>query len=43
MKITLDTNVLLRAVAEDDPGQQLAAVEALERAELAAVSLQSLL
>jgi len=42
MKITVDTNVLLRAVVEDDPGQQLVAVEALERAELAAVSLQSL-
>lgn len=42
MKITVDTNVLLRAVVEDDPGQQLVAIEALERAELAAVSLQSL-
>ena len=42
MKITVDTNVLLRALVEDDPGQQLVAVEALERAELAAVSLQTL-
>ncbi|MGE4221045.1 MAG: type II toxin-antitoxin system VapC family toxin [Alphaproteobacteria bacterium] len=42
MRIAVDTNVLLRAVVEDDPGQQIAAVEVLEGAELAAVSLQSL-
>jgi predicted nucleic-acid-binding protein len=42
MKITVDTNVLPHAVVEDDPGQQRAAVEALERAELAAISLRSL-
>lgn len=42
MKITVDTNVLLRAVVDDDPGEQLVAVEALEKAELAAISLQSL-
>jgi predicted nucleic-acid-binding protein len=42
MKITVDTNVLLRAFLKDDPVQQGAAVTALERAELAAVSLQSL-
>lgn len=42
MKITVDTNVLLRAALEDNPGQRRAAVETLEKAELAAVSLQSL-
>jgi predicted nucleic-acid-binding protein len=42
MRITADTNVLLRAVLDDDPAQQRAAVEALEQAELVAVSLQSL-
>lgn len=41
MKIAVDTNVLLRAVVEDDPDQQLAALDALERAELAADSMQS--
>ncbi len=41
MKITVDTNVLLCAAVEDDLSQQLMAVEALERADLAAVSLQS--
>ncbi|MEW6597644.1 MAG: type II toxin-antitoxin system VapC family toxin [Pseudomonadota bacterium] len=42
MKITADTNVLLRAVLDDDLAQQQAAIEALERADLVAVSLQSL-
>jgi predicted nucleic-acid-binding protein len=42
MKITVDTNVLLRAGVDDNPGEQLVAVEALEKAELAAISLQSL-
>jgi len=41
MKITVDTNVLLRAVVEDDPAQQLLAIEALDGAELVAVSLQA--
>ena len=42
MKITVDTNVLLRAALGVDPGQQRVALEVLEQAELAAVSLQSL-
>lgn len=42
MKIAVDTNVLLRVAVQDDPSQQHVAVEALEEAELAAVSLQSL-
>jgi predicted nucleic-acid-binding protein len=41
-EVIVDTTVLLRAVVEDDPGQQLVAVETLERAKLAAVRLQSL-
>jgi len=40
MKIAVDTNVLLRAIVEDDPRQQRAAVETLESAELAAVSVR---
>jgi predicted nucleic-acid-binding protein len=42
MKITADTNVLLRAVVGDDEAQGSLAIEALENAELVAVSLQSL-
>jgi len=42
MKIAVDTNVLLRAVLEDDPPQHRVAVDALESADLVAVSLQSL-
>jgi predicted nucleic-acid-binding protein len=42
MKITVDTNVLLRTMVDDDPAQRLVAVEALEGAEVAAVSLPSL-
>lgn len=42
MKIAVDTNVLLRATLDDDPAQHRVAVEALENADLAAVSLQSL-
>jgi len=42
MRITADTNVLLRAILDDDPAQQRMAVEALEGADLVAVSLQSL-
>lgn len=42
MKIAVDTNVLLRALLDDDPIQQHAALQALENAELVAVSLQSL-
>jgi predicted nucleic-acid-binding protein len=42
MKITADTNVLLRAIVGDDEEQGSLAIEALENAELVAVSLQSL-
>ncbi len=42
MRITADTNVLLRAVLGDDAKQQRVAVETLERAELVAISAQSL-
>jgi predicted nucleic-acid-binding protein len=42
MKITADTNVLLRAVVADDEAQSRLAIEALESAETVAVSLQSL-
>lgn len=42
MRITADTNVLLRAVVGDDPVQQRAALEALDSAETVAVSVQSL-
>jgi predicted nucleic-acid-binding protein len=42
MKITADTNVLLRAVVTDDEAQSSLAIEALESAELVAVSMQSL-
>ncbi|WP_411871043.1 type II toxin-antitoxin system VapC family toxin [Vulcanococcus limneticus] len=39
MKITADTNLLVRAVVQDDPGQALAASELLQKAELVAVPL----
>ncbi len=42
MKIILDTNVLLRAVVADDEAQSSLAIEALESAEMVAVSMQSL-
>lgn len=42
MRITPDTNVLLRMFVSDDEAQSLAAVEALEKADLIAISLQSL-
>ncbi|MCA7121251.1 MAG: type II toxin-antitoxin system VapC family toxin [Acidibrevibacterium sp.] len=42
MKITADTNVLLRAIVSDDEGQSRIAVETLERADMVAISLQSL-
>lgn len=41
MKITADTNVLLRALVGDDPDQQKVAIEALDAAETVAVSVQS--
>ena len=39
MKITADTNVLVRALVQDDPGQAGAASALLEQAELVAVPL----
>ena len=42
MKISLDTNVLLRLVIGDDPTQQQTAAQALEGAELVAISVQAL-
>ncbi|MFO7630252.1 MAG: hypothetical protein R6W06_12210 [Prochlorococcaceae cyanobacterium] len=36
MKITADTNVLVRALVQDDPGQARAASDLLEQAELVA-------
>lgn len=42
MKITADTNVLLRLILADDEAQGLAAVEAMESATLVAISVHSL-
>jgi predicted nucleic-acid-binding protein len=42
MKITADTNVLLRAIVGDDPIQAKTAVDSLAEAELVAISLQAL-
>jgi len=42
VKITADTNVLLRAVVGDDEVQQQMAIEMLENAELVAISAHSL-
>jgi predicted nucleic-acid-binding protein len=42
VKITVDTNVLPRAFLADEPAQHRVGTEALEAADLAAVSLQSL-
>ena len=42
MKITVDTNVLIRAVVRDDPAQASAAAKALIDAELIAVALPCL-
>jgi len=42
MKITADTNVLLRAIVADDEAQSKVAIEALESADMVAISLQSL-
>jgi len=42
VRIAADTNVLLRAVLDDDPAQNQVALEALESAELIAISVQSL-
>jgi len=40
VRIAADTNVLLRAVLDDDPAQNQVALEALESAELIAISVQ---
>jgi predicted nucleic-acid-binding protein len=42
VKVSLDTNVLLRLVVGDDEAQQRTAAETLERAELVAISVQAL-
>ena len=42
MKITADTNVLLRLVLADDEAQSLAAIEAMESATHVAISVHSL-
>jgi len=42
MKITADTNVLARAILQDDPGQSATARKLLKKATLIAVSLPSL-
>lgn len=42
MKVTADTNVLLRALVGDDEPQTTRAVEVLETADMVAVSLQTL-
>ena len=42
MKITADTNVLLRLILPDDEAQSLAAFDALEQASLVAISVHSL-
>ncbi|MCQ0031489.1 type II toxin-antitoxin system VapC family toxin [Burkholderia glumae] len=42
MKVTADTNVLLRAMVADDEAQATRAVELLETADMVAISLQTL-
>lgn len=42
MKVSLDTNVLLRLVVGDDEAQQQCAVETLEKAELVAISVHTI-
>lgn len=42
MKITADTNVLLRLIVADDEPQSLIAVETMERANLVSVSVHTL-
>ncbi len=41
MKISLDTNVLLRLIVGDDEAQERTAVEALEKAETVAISVHA--
>ncbi|MFT3802641.1 MAG: type II toxin-antitoxin system VapC family toxin [Burkholderiaceae bacterium] len=42
MKVTADTNVLVRTIVRDDEAQSARAVELLEQADMVAVSLQTL-
>jgi predicted nucleic-acid-binding protein len=42
VKVTPDTNVLVRLIAGDDPAQQIKAIEMLEAAESVAVSVHAL-
>lgn len=42
MKITADTNILIRAVQQDDPDQFKTAIALLERAEIVAVPIPAL-
>lgn len=42
MKVTADTNVLLRTIVDDDEAQTTRAVDLMERADMVAVSLQTL-
>lgn len=42
MKVTADTNVLVRAMVADDEAQMARAIELLESADMVAVSLQTL-
>jgi predicted nucleic-acid-binding protein len=42
MKITADTNLLVRAVTEDDPGQSRAAQTMLEEADVVALTIAAL-
>ncbi len=42
MKITADTNVLLRAIVADDEAQGRVAIEILERADIVAITLRTL-
>ena len=42
MKITADTNVLVRVLVEDDPRQSKAAQAALQRADMIAISTSAL-
>ncbi len=42
MKLTADTNLLVRALVADDPDQSRLAIECLEKADLVAIPLQTL-
>ena len=42
MKVSLDTNVLLRLVVDDDEAQRRRAVDVFEQAELVAISVHAL-